>query len=87
MAPLRAQFEATLDRAVKADIKKLSGSCADMVAHKKALWTFVENEGVDPTNNHAERELRAFVLSRKRSFGAQSERGHRFANSTNARSY
>jgi transposase len=35
--------------------------------------------GVEPTNNHAERELREFVLWRKRSFGTQSERGNRFA--------
>ncbi len=31
------------------------------------------------SHNHAERELRAFVLWRRRSFGAQSERGNRFA--------
>ena len=37
------------------------------------------HDGVEPTNNHAERELRAFVLWRKRSFGSQSERGERFA--------
>ena len=30
-------------------------------------------------NNHAERELRAFVLWRKKSFGSQSDRGCRFA--------
>ena len=34
---------------------------------------------VEPTNNHAERELRAFVLWRKRSFGTRSDRGNRFA--------
>ena len=31
------------------------------------------------SHNHAERELRAFVLWRKRCFGAQSERGNLFA--------
>ena len=50
-----------------------------MLAHRDALWTFVSHEGVEPTNNHAERELRAFVLWRKRSFGSQSDRGERFA--------
>ena len=35
--------------------------------------------GIEPTNNHAERELRGFVLWRKRSFGSQSDRGDRFA--------
>jgi transposase len=79
MAPVRQQFEALLERAAAADRAGLSGSCADILAHRAALWTFVEQDGVEPTNNHAERELRAFVLWRKRSFGTQSERGNRFA--------
>lgn len=79
MAPLRADFERTLERAIDADIRGFSGSCADMWDHREALWTFVEYEGVEPTNNHAERELRGFVLWRKRSFGTQSARGNRFA--------
>jgi transposase len=41
--------------------------------------SFVDVNGVEPTNNHAERELRAFVLWRKRSFGTQSARGNLFA--------
>ncbi len=79
MAPLREQFEARLERAVAAGLVGVSGSCADMLKHREALWTFVDQQGVEPTNNHAERELRAFVLWRKRSFGSQSERGNRFA--------
>lgn len=79
MAPVRAQLEAALERTVAVDIKGMSGSCRDMLEHREALWTFVEQPGVEPTNNHAERELRAFVLWRRRSFGTQSERGDRFA--------
>lgn len=79
MKPVREQFEATLERAVAADIERLSGSCADVLEHKQALWTFVERADVEPTNNHAERELRAFVLWRRRSFGTQSDRGNVFA--------
>jgi len=79
MAPLRAQIEATLERAQDANIKRMSGSCKNMLKHKEALWTFVDRPGVDPTNNHAERELRAFVLWRKKSFGTQSDSGNRFA--------
>jgi len=79
IAPVRRHFERTLRAAAKADIARLSGSVTDMLAHQEALWTFVSNEGVEPTNNHAERELRAFVLWRKRSFGCQSDRGERFA--------
>ena len=79
LRPIQRQFEQTLRRAVAADIPRLSGSCADMLAHKDALWTFASRDGVEPTNNHAERELRPFVLWRKRSYGAQSDRGDRFA--------
>ena len=79
MRPLQVQFEAALRRAVAADIARLSGSCADILQHGDALWTFVTHDGVSPTNNDAERALRPFVLWRKRSFGCQSERGERFA--------
>lgn len=79
MAPLRQQFEQLLERAAQSDIEEVSGSCEDMLTHRAALWTFVDHEDVEPTNNHAERELRSFVLWRKRSFGSQSERGDRFA--------
>lgn len=79
MGPVRAQVEALLERAVAANIGRLSGSCANILEHRLALWTFVDHDGVEPTNNHAERELRAFVLWRKRCFGAQSDRGNMFA--------
>ncbi|MEY4578163.1 MAG: hypothetical protein RL701_2866 [Pseudomonadota bacterium] len=79
MGPLQRTVEKLLERGEKADIKGLSGSCADILAHREALWTFVTHEGVEPTNNHGELELRDFVLWRKRSFGTQSERGERFA--------
>lgn len=78
MQPVQRQFEAVLERVAAAEIPRMSGSCRDMLAHRDALWTFVTREGVEPTNNHAERELRPGVLWRKRSFGSQSERGLRF---------
>jgi len=79
MAPVRRQVEAVLERALALKLTHVSGSCEDILEHRAALWTFVEQEGVEPTNNHAERELRAFVLWRKRSFGTQSNRGNLFA--------
>jgi transposase len=42
-----------------------------------ALWTFTHTDGVEPTNNHAERGLRGAVIHRKLSLGTQSERGER----------
>jgi transposase len=79
LAPVRLHVEACLERAVAAKLKDVSGACADIIEHKEALWTFADHEDVEPTNNHAERELRAFVLWRKKSFGTQSERGNLFA--------
>lgn len=40
----------------------IAGSCANILEHQPALWRFVTEEGVEPTNNHAEQELRGFVL-------------------------
>jgi transposase len=77
--PVRSQFEACLRRAVAANVRHVTGSCADILKHQEALWTFVDRDDVEPTNNHAERELRQFVMWRKRSFGTQSERGNLFA--------
>ena len=78
MRPVQRHFESTLERAVTSDLGHVSGSCADMLAHREALWTFVSHDGVDPTNNEAERALRAAVLWRKRSFGSKSDVGERF---------
>jgi hypothetical protein len=44
-----------------------------------ALWTFVTVEGVEPTNNPAERALRGPVIHRKLSHGTSSKDGERFA--------
>jgi transposase len=79
MQPLREKFEALLTKAQDAAIKDLSGSCENILAHRAALWRFVDCEGVEPTNNHAERELRACVLWRRRSFGSQSADGEEYA--------
>jgi transposase len=43
-----------------------------------SLWVFLEEHGVSPTNNHAERTLRFAVLWRRRSFGSRNEKGERF---------
>jgi len=42
------------------------------------LWTFLEQEGVSPTNNHAERMIRFGVLWRKCSQGTSSDKGNRW---------
>ena len=43
-----------------------------------SLWTFLEQDGVEPTNNRAERALRFGVIWRKRSYGTQNDKGNRW---------
>jgi transposase len=45
------------------------------------LWTFMQVDGVEPTNNTAERSIRPGVLWRKGSGGTQSAEGSRFVES------
>jgi len=52
--------------------------CQELLNHEEALWTFVREEGVEPTNNAAEQALRSAVLWRKGCFGAQSAEGNHF---------
>lgn len=72
-------IEIHLERGAALGIRGLSGACADILAHRAALFTFAYDPAVDPTNNLAERMLRPFVQWRKSSYGSQSERGCVFA--------
>ena len=49
--------------------RRTAGMAREMLDHADYLWTFVSNEGIDPTNNAAERAIRPAVLWRKGSFG------------------
>ena len=44
----------------------------------KKLWVFAIRDGVEPTNNQAERDSRGIVLWRKISYGSKSKRGDLF---------
>jgi transposase len=79
MNKARPVVEGLLEQGVALGVRGVSGCCQDILAHRLALWTFVDHDGVEPTNNSAERALRAFVCWRKMCFGSQSERGNRFA--------
>ena len=58
---------------------KTAATCANLLDLGPALWTFARREGVEPTNNAAERALRHGVLWRHTSFGTHSADGSRFA--------
>lgn len=76
VAPLKRELKALLERGSKGRRNKLTwGFSKNLLKIWPALWTFVEVEGVEPTNNRAERALRGPVIHRKLSLGSQSERG------------
>jgi transposase len=79
IAPLKAEFKALLERATRKSTKtKYHRQFAkNLLKCWPALWTFTLVDGVEPTNNHAERGLRGAVIYRKLSLGSQSEQGER----------
>ena len=78
MQPIRKEIDSLLLRGVFSGNKKLQGMCGPLYEHRQWLWTFLEVEGVEPTNNVSERALRPAVIWRKLSFGTQSASGSRF---------
>jgi transposase len=78
LTPLRCEVERLLEAGRQCGVAKTEGTCQEMLQRREALGTFVQVDGVEPTNNTAERALRPSVLWRKGSFGTQSEEGSRF---------
>ena len=58
-------------------IKKLTDLAKQLQTYKDQCFTCIVHEGVDPTNNKAERKIRHLVLKRKNSFGTKTEKGNR----------
>jgi transposase len=78
MKPVRQAVRRTLQRGTKSRCRKTAGTCKELLGHEEWLWTFVDAEGVEPTNNEAERSERHGVLWRKTSGGTDSAQGSRF---------
>ena len=78
MKPVRRRILELLDEGTRLRCKKVRGMCKQILKLQDALFTFVDVERVEPTNNVAERALRFAVLWRKGSFGSDSESGSRF---------
>jgi len=75
MQPIRDEIDSLLLRGFGT---AADGMCRELRHHRDWLWTFLEVDGVEPTNNAAERSLRHAVIWRKLSFGTQSANGSRF---------
>ena len=79
LVPIQARMGRLLWRGEDSPDRKAAGLCRTLNRWWDALWTFTRVEGVEPTNNVAERALRPAVLWRKGSFGSDSQAGSRFA--------
>jgi len=81
-----AQFEAlqrrvhtALTRGVEqTGCPRTQATCQNLLKLWPALWGFVGNPAVPPTNNEAERSIRSIVLKRKISGPTRSKRGDEF---------
>jgi transposase len=78
VATMRFVFRDDLRAGVDSGCAKTAGTCRELLAAETHLWTFVRVEGIEPTNNEAERSLRHAVLYRLTSRGTDSEAGSRF---------
>jgi transposase len=79
VAPLKRELKPLLERCAgkSPKYKRTRGLARNLLKVWPALWTFTKVEGVEPTNNRAERGLRGAVIYRKLSLGSQSEAGER----------
>ncbi len=76
--PIRDKFDSLLLRGLFSGNDRLIGFCDELYSRREWLWTFTQIEGIEPTNNTAERALRPAVIYRKLSFGTQSAKGSRY---------
>jgi transposase len=75
---LRGEFFEAMEDGEACGCSKTAATCRDLIAQERKLWAFVWREGIEPTNNAAERALRHAVLWRKGSGGTDSSQGSRF---------
>jgi transposase len=78
MKSVRRKVEGLLLRGVFSSNPQTRGMCKELWNHREWLWTFLDHDHVEPTNNASERALRHAVIWRKLSFGTQSAQGSRF---------
>lgn len=62
----------------KTPLAQTARTCRQLLNVEPAMWLFVTTEGVEPTNNSAERAIRPAVIWRRISFGSQTQVGSIF---------
>jgi transposase len=78
MKPVQRRVGALLCEGAASDHDKTQRTCRNLLALETALWSFVEVDGLEPTNNGAERPLHRAVLWRRKSLGTKSRSGSQF---------
>lgn len=78
MKMLRGEVQRALEQWIHHDGDGVGGMCKNLLELEPAMWTFVSNPDVEPTNNRAERDIRHPVVWRRSSFGTDSPTGSRF---------
>jgi transposase len=78
VAWLRPMVRLSLGRGSRCACAKTAATCGELLRLWDCLWTFTRIEGVEPTNNAAERALRHAMIWRRVSGATDSEAGSRF---------
>ena len=73
--PLEKKFFTLADRYADSGDKDVRNLAMALLKHFEKFFAFLRIEGVEPTNNTAERALRCAVQWRKTSFGSRSAQG------------
>jgi transposase len=76
--PIRKKIYEKIISGTTISHQRTANTCANFLKVFDGLWTFSMVKGVEPTNNHAEQQLRPYVIYRKLSFGTQSSRGSKY---------
>ena len=78
LEPVQRKLKPVLERGQRSRTKKVVNLCEAMFLNWDSLWLFASQEGIEPTNNGSEREVRRAVLWRRRSLGTHSDAGAAF---------
>ena len=73
--PIQKKICGLAKRYLDSEDREVCNLATAFFEHWEKLFTFLEHENVEPTNNFAERTLRLFVLIRKITYGNRSATG------------
>ncbi len=78
LSQLREAAQLNIGENEKTPLAKTVRTCRNLLKLEPALWLFITENGVEPTNNAAERAIRPAVIWRRTSFGSDSVAGSFF---------